>query len=158
MKKFYLTSVTASAAMALLAVTGCTDASTTIADKSADNNAINSLPFYATEDFTPNWIEANSPALENFHQIPAFSFTDQNGIEITEHTFDNKIFVANFFFSTCPGICPTIRTKLAKVQEVFIDDDAVKLISHSIRPTNDTVEVLQTYAKDNSINSKNGIW
>lgn len=109
------------------------------------------LPFYNSEEFTPNWIDPDSPELENFHRIPAFSFTNQNGETVDQETFKDKIFVASFFFSTCPGICPAIRSKLIKVQEKFLEDDVIKLLSHSIRPSTDTVQVLQDYAQDHGI-------
>ena len=76
---------------------------------------------------------------------------DQQGRQVTQNTFAGKIYVASFFFTTCPGICPKMRSQLAKVQDKFIDDEQVGIISHSIRPGNDTVEVLQTYAQENDI-------
>lgn len=112
------------------------------------------LPFYNSEEFTPNWIEPGSPELDDFHRIPAFSFTNQTGEVVNEDTFEGKIFVANFFFSTCPGICPTVRSKMITVQDEFIDDDQVLLISHSIRPSTDTVERLKKYAETHGINNK----
>jgi len=109
------------------------------------------LPYYNSKEFTPHWIESGSDALNDFHQIPAFSFTNQDGEEVSEKDFENKIYVAGFFFSTCPGICPMIRSKLAKVQEAFIDDDSVKILQHSIRPNTDTVDLLKAYADKNGI-------
>jgi len=112
------------------------------------------LPFYNSEEFTPKWIELGSPELDDFHKIPTFSFTNQTGEVVDQDTFEGKIFVANFFFSTCPGICPSVRSKMITVQEEFIDDDQVLLISHSIRPTTDTVERLKDYAETHGINNE----
>jgi protein SCO1 len=109
------------------------------------------LPYYNSKEFTPHWIESGSEALDGFHKIPPFSFTNQDGEEVSEKDFENKIYVAGFFFSTCPGICPMIRSKLAKVQEAFIDDDSVKILQHSIRPNTDTVDLLKAYADKNGI-------
>jgi protein SCO1/2 len=109
--------------------------------------ADDALPYYNSSDFSPHWFESTSPELEGFHQIPPFSFTNQQGETITEASFGNKIYVANFFFSSCPGICPAIRSKLINVQQKFIDDADVEILSHSIRPSTDTVEVLQQYAQ-----------
>jgi protein SCO1/2 len=122
----------------------------------AMNAAAESLPYYNSKEFTPHWIEPNSAELENFHQIPAFSFMDQDGQNVTEKNFENKIYVAGFFFSTCPGICPMIRSKLSKVQETFLDDSDVKIIQHSIRPSTDTIEILKAYADQHDI--KSGKW
>lgn len=115
------------------------------------SSAQGELPYYNSPEFTPHWLEANSPELEDFHHIPSFSLSNQNGELITDKFFENKIFVANFFFSTCPGICPLVRSKLIKVQEKFIDDDDVFLLSHSIRPSTDTIEILKQYADSNGV-------
>jgi protein SCO1/2 len=119
-------------------------------------HASDSLPYYNSAEFTPHWLESNSATLEDFHRIPSFSFTDQDGQEVSERSFENKIYVAGFFFSTCPGICPSIRTKLNKVQEKFLEDTDVKILQHSIRPNTDTVATLKKYANTNGIVS--GKW
>lgn len=116
----------------------------------------NSLPYYDTREFTPRWLDANSPQLEDFHRIPDFSFTNQEGRRITEEDVAHGVYVASFFFSTCPGICPMVRSKLAAVQERFIDDENVTILSHSIRPGTDTVEVLRAYAELHGVRS--GKW
>jgi protein SCO1/2 len=123
---------------------------------SSPAHASESLPYYNSAEFTPHWLESNSTKLNDFHRIPPFSFTDQDGGEVSEKTFENKIYVAGFFFSTCPGICPFIRTKLNKVQEKFHKDADVKILQHSIRPNTDTVATLKKYANDNGIIS--GKW
>jgi protein SCO1/2 len=117
--------------------------------------AADSLPYYNSKEFTPHWLESDSSELEGFHRIPAFSFINQEGETVTEKSFENKIYVAGFFFSTCPGICPMIRSKLTKVQDSFVDDPDINILQHSIRPTTDTVEVLKAYAIKNGIKSTN---
>ena len=112
------------------------------------------LPFYKSGDFTPHWISPASKTLQDFHKIPDFSFTNQNGQEISDRTFEGKIFIANFFFTACPGICPTIRSKLKLVQEAFLKDSQVEIISHSITPSVDTIDVLKSYADRNGITSE----
>lgn len=109
------------------------------------------LPYYNSAEFTPNWLNNDDSKLANFHQIPDFNFVDQNGNEVSERTFEGKVYVAGFFFSTCPGICPAIRSKLIKVQEEYLENDNVKILQHSIRPTTDTVETLNKYAEVNGI-------
>lgn len=123
---------------------------------SSTASAADSLPFYNSKEFTPHWIKPNSAELKGFHKIPPFSFINQDGENITERSFENQIYVAGFFFSTCPGICPTIRSKLSKVQDKFIDDPSVKILQHSIRPSSDTVETLKQYADYHKI--KSGKW
>lgn len=123
---------------------------------SANSAANEQLPYYNSQEFTPHWIDDSSQQLDSFHQIPEFEFIDQDGQTITEKTFEDKIYVAGFFFSTCPGICPAIRSKLSKVQETFLNDPDVKILQHSIRPSTDTVTTLKNYANKNGI--KSGIW
>lgn len=112
------------------------------------------LPYYQDGAFTPYWLSKGEVDLTSFHKIPAFRFTDQSGNTITQSDLDGKVYVAGFFFSTCPGICPTIRSKLIKVQDTFANDENVKIVQHSIRPTTDTTEILQAYAKKNGINNQ----
>jgi protein SCO1/2 len=111
------------------------------------------LPYYDTADFTPQWHSNQSEVLNDFHRIPEFSLTNQNGVVVNEQTVANKIYVASFFFSTCPGICPAIRSKLSQVQDVYRNDPSVLILSHSIRPTTDTPAILQAYAKINDIDA-----
>lgn len=113
------------------------------------------LPYYNSAEFTPQWFDPMSEELLDFHSIPSFSFTDQEGRKVTERTLQNKIYVASFFFTTCPGICPTLRSKLSRVQNEFLGDDEVRILSHSIQPTKDTIEVLKDYAERNDIRSDN---
>lgn len=112
------------------------------------------LPYYQDPSFAPYWLSENTINLDTFHKIPAFSFIDQSGNNITEKDVEGKIYVAGFFFSTCPGICPAIRSKLVKVQQTFVNDSDIKILQHSIRPTTDTIEVLQAYADKNGINNQ----
>jgi protein SCO1 len=114
------------------------------------------VPYYDAADFTPHWLTPDSDQLQNFHRIPPFSFTNQDGDTVTEQQVAGRIYVASFFFSTCPGICPTIKSKLTLVQDTYRSDDAVLILSHSIRPTTDTPEVLQAYAVANHVQS--GKW
>ncbi|KVX02341.1 SCO family protein [Shewanella frigidimarina] len=112
------------------------------------------LPYYGSAEFTPHWFKSDSPELADFHQVPEFSFTDQQGESVTLDTVKDKIYVASFFFTSCPGICPRMRSQLSKVQNEFLNDDDVIIISHSIQPGNDTVEVLQQYAQKNGIEAQ----
>lgn len=114
------------------------------------------LPYYDTPAFTPRWLQADNQELERFHRIADFSFSNQDGETVTEDVVENKIYVASFFFSTCPGICPAIRSKLSKVQEHYLDDHDVLILSHSIRPTTDTPKILRAYADSNGVQS--GKW
>ena len=104
------------------------------------------LPFYNTADFTPQWIDPSSAEYKNIHTIPAFSFTDQNDQTVTEKNFNNKIYVADFFFTACPGICKKLTTNLTLVQKEFVNDSNVLLLSHSVTPEADDPKKLKQYA------------
>lgn len=86
------------------------------------------------------------------YTIPAFSFLNQDSIIITERTFDDKIFIANFFFTNCPSICPTMQRNLLQVYEKYKDDDRVAFLSHSIDFKYDSPAVLKDYADKLGVN------
>jgi len=109
------------------------------------------LPFYNSQEFTPHWLAPDDEQLADFHSIPDFSFTNQFGETVTQDNVQGKLYVASFFFTTCPGICPTLKSRLEKVHATFKDDDEVMILSHSIRPSTDTVDTLKRYADKNQI-------
>ena len=119
--------------------------------KSEMQSRVDSLPYYSEASFTPHWFNKESDSLATFHSIPSFSLTSQEGTTITEADLDNKIYVANFFFTTCPGICPRMTDNLKIVQEEFLDDDNILLLSHSVTPDIDSVSVLKAYAQKRKI-------
>ena len=109
------------------------------------------LPFYTSADFTPRWIKNNSVDDASVHTIPSFQFRDQDNQPVTEKTFAGKIYVADFFFTACPGICKKLTTNLALVQTAFQNDKNVLLLSHSVTPESDDVTRLQQYANANGV-------
>ncbi|MEM9326417.1 MAG: SCO family protein [Bacteroidota bacterium] len=104
------------------------------------------LPYYDEATFTPKWFESESAVPEDFHQIPSFSLSNQQGEMVTERDVQGKIFVVDFFFTSCPGICPKMTDNMLLIQDTFIDDEDVLLLSHSVTPTLDSVSVLAEYA------------
>jgi len=111
------------------------------------------LPFFNSAEFTPEWIAKDSKGYASIHTIPDFEFTNQNGKKITKGTYKDKIYIADFFFTSCPGICPRLAKNMGKLQEAFKDDKDVLLLSHSVTPVKDSVPVLNSYAKENNVNS-----
>jgi len=87
-----------------------------------------------------------------YHSIPEFSFTNQEGVNVSEKTFESKIYVADFFFTTCPSICPKMKQQMLRVYEKYKKDDRILLLSHSIS-REDSVPVLKNYAKKINIES-----
>ncbi len=121
-----------------------------------EKQAAGKLPFYNTADFTPQWIEPAAKEYASIHTIPVFQFIDQNGESVTEKTFEGKIYVADFFFTSCPGICKRLTTHLKIVQDSFKTDNKVMLLSHSVTPENDSIPRLKQYA--NAFGAINGKW
>lgn len=120
---------------------------------SSDQAAQNQLPFYNQADFTPEWIDESSTHFNEIHKINKFELTDQNGALITNESLSGKIYVADFFFTLCPGICPKMTTNMGRIQQEFKEDDGIKLVSHSVMPWADSVSVLKAYADLKGINS-----
>jgi protein SCO1 len=106
------------------------------------------LPYYNTSDFTPVW---ELPSGSGFHKIRPFSLIDQRGQVFTDKNIEDKICVVDFFFTICPGICPKMTKNMSVLQEKFMKDDEVLLLSHSVTPQKDTVAVLAAYAKRKNV-------
>jgi protein SCO1/2 len=116
-------------------------------DDPINSSRVSQLPYYNSADFTPHWLNADSDSLKNFHRIPAFRLVNQQGDTLTEKDITGKIYIANFFFTTCPGICPKMADNMQMVQEAFKDDDEVLILSHTATPESDSVAVLKEYAE-----------
>jgi len=119
--------------------------------KVVETSRVDYLPYYNDESFTPHWLTPGSKEEQAFHKIPDFNLLNQLGEVVTQNTFNDKIYITDFFFTTCPGICPKMTGNMAKVQEAFINDSEVLLLSHSVMPKTDSVAVLKTYAKNNQV-------
>lgn len=81
-----------------------------------------------------------------YHQIPPFRLLNQDSVWVTEKDMAGKIYVADFFFTSCPTICPKMKTQLLRIYERYAENDAVRILSHSIDPVFDTPNVLKQYA------------
>jgi protein SCO1/2 len=81
-----------------------------------------------------------------FHTIPDFKLTDQHNNQVTSAVIKDKIHVADFFFARCLGICPKMTSQLQRVQEAFLNNPDVLIMSYTVDPENDTVEALRNYA------------
>lgn len=115
---------------------------------------VNILPFFNSGEFTPEWIDMNHKKYNNIHKIPDFTFTNQDGKTITQKDYLGKIYVADFFFTSCTGICRSLSLNMKTLQDEFINDTEVLFISHSVTPDLDSVPVLKKYAIAYGIDSK----
>jgi len=112
-----------------------------------------SLPIYNPSDVNPELVDTTVQYISKYHTIADFSFTNQNGKTITQKDYEGKIYVADFFFTTCKSICPKMTTNLVDVQKAFLDNPKVKLLSFTVMPDIDNVEVLKEYAKINGVDA-----
>lgn len=106
------------------------------------------LPTFFPQDVVERIEDGKTYQDTVFHQVPKFTFQSSEGETITERVADGKIYVADFFFTTCPGICPKMSSQLKRVQEAFIDNPEVLILSHTVDPENDTLPVLKAYAEE----------
>ena len=91
-----------------------------------------------------------------YHQVQNFELVNQYGDTVNQNTLTNKIVVANFFFATCQSICPEMSNNLKDVQAAFLEDENFLILSHSVNPLHDTVEVLKIYSE--LYGAKQGTW
>lgn len=123
---------------------------------SKNESRVDRLPFYSEATFTPHWFANEDEMPNSFHQIPSFSFKNQDGEIVTQETFKDKIYVTDFFFTTCGGICPKMTTNMKLLQDEFEKDDEILLLSHSVTPDEDSVKALKRYARNYDVIS--GKW
>jgi protein SCO1/2 len=88
-----------------------------------------------------------------YHTIADFSFINQDSVIVTNETFKNKIYVADFFFTTCPTICPIMKTQMLRVYNYFEDNDQIMFLSHTIDPEYDTVALLHNFSNRLGVSS-----
>jgi len=106
------------------------------------------LPYLGEPDVIKKMVEGKEVEEITYPTIPYFSFQNQNGDTVTVRSFDGKIYVADFFFTTCPTICPVMKKNMLLVYEAYKNNPAVNILSHTIDPGHDSVQVLNKYAKD----------
>ena len=100
------------------------------------------LPILGRHEF----IDTDSGTDTVYHAIKPFTFVDQDSVIITNETYSGKIYVADFFFTSCPSICPIMKVQMLRVYEKYKADSTVMLLSHTIDPEYDNVKVLHDYA------------
>ncbi len=89
--------------------------------------------------------------VKRFHKIKDFSLVNQNGEKVTNENYRDKIYIADFFFTTCQGICPIMKENMIILQDEYKDDDQVYLLSHTVTPEIDTKEVLKKYSLEKGV-------
>lgn len=112
-----------------------------------ETSRVEYLPYYNDESFTPKWLIPGTEEENNFHKIKDFQLINQLGDTVSQKTFKNKIYITDFFFASCPGICPQMTGNMFKLQEEFQEDNEILFLSHTVTPTKDSVPVLKKYAE-----------
>ncbi|WP_347923128.1 SCO family protein [Pontimicrobium sp. SW4] len=111
------------------------------------------LPVYQPAEVSTELVDSTIQHKKKYHQIADFSLTNQNGKTITQEDYKDKIYVADFFFTTCQTICPIMTKNMHEVQKTFIADDEVMILSHTVTPDIDTVAQLKRYANEKDVNA-----
>lgn len=109
------------------------------------------LPVYNPSDVNPRLVDKSLFHITKDHKIADFSLLNQNGKTVTEKDYEDKIYVADFFFTRCQTICPIMTNNMAKIQHEFINDSSIMMLSHSVTPIMDSVPVLREYADHKNV-------
>lgn len=109
------------------------------------------LKIYSPADVNPELVDTTVQYVRRNHRIADFAFVNQNGDTITQKDYEGKIYVADFFFTTCPTICPIMTDNMVWLQEQIKDNPKVMLLSHSVTPDIDSVPVLKAYAQEKGV-------
>ncbi|WP_080056379.1 SCO family protein [Spirosoma aerolatum] len=106
------------------------------------------LPYIGEPETVTKMVDGKEVTERDYPVIPAFSFTNQYGKTVTQQDFDGKIYVTDFFFTTCPTICPIMKRNMLNVYKAYKDSPDVRILSHTIDPDHDTPAVLKEYAQE----------
>lgn len=109
------------------------------------------LPIYQPNMVKFQLVDSTIQHIKRFHKISSFELVNQNNQTVTNEFYDGKIYIADFFFTTCPGICPIMKDNMIDLQEEFLDDDQVYLLSHTVTPEIDSVSVLKDYSIEKGV-------
>jgi len=114
------------------------------------------LPFYGPREAVTVIVDGEEQTDTIYHSIADFNFINQNGNPVSEADYEGKIYVADFFFTTCQSICPIMTSQLERVQAEFAENEHIAILSHTVDPEMDSVEALKAYAENRT--SINGKW
>ncbi len=109
------------------------------------------LPVYSPSDVNPRLVDYSIQHIKSNHTIADFNLIDQNGNTVTNDTYKDKIYVADFFFTRCATICPIMTNNMLELQKIYQNDDDIMLLSHSVTPIMDSVPILNMYANNKGI-------
>lgn len=110
------------------------------------------LPVYAPAQVNAEMVDSTIQHVKKYHTIADFRLINQNGDTITQNNYKEKIYVADFFFTTCQTICPIMTDHMLLIQEKLQDDNEIRLLSHTVTPEIDSVPQLKKYAIEKGVN------
>ena len=99
---------------------------------SCKNNNQTTLPIYGEREAIEKTVDGKTIVDTLYHTIPAFNLLNQDSVVISDKDFEGKVYIANFFFTHCPSICPTMNRNLLKIYQQYRDNEEVRFLSHSI--------------------------
>lgn len=117
-------------------------------------NVYQPLPVYQPSMVSPDLVDSTLQYQKKYHKIADFKLTNQNGKTVTQDDYKDKIYVADFFFTTCQSICPIMTNHMSIIQDKIKDDDDVMLLSFSVTPKIDSVAQLKRYAIEKGVDDK----
>ena len=116
-------------------------------NKLQSNGPTKVLPIFGIEDIKEKNLDGKIVYDTVFHQVPDFSFTNQDGKQVSQQNLQDVVYVADFFFTTCPSICKDMAKQKIRLYKAFENNPQVKIVSHTVNPENDSVPVMKAYAK-----------
>lgn len=109
------------------------------------------LPIYNPSNFNPELVDKSLLTKTEDHTVSDFKLTNQNGKTITQEDYKNKIYIADFFFTRCGTICPIMTNNMAQIQNAFLNDNDIMLLSLSVTPEMDSIPILREYANNKGV-------
>jgi len=118
---------------------------------SCNNTSKRVLPIYNPSNFNPELVDKSLRNSTKYHTVSDFELINQNGKTITQEDYKDKIYVTDFFFTSCKTICPIMTNNMAKLQKEFLNDDDIMFLSISVTPEIDNVTILREYATNKGV-------
>lgn len=112
------------------------------------------LDIYSPVDVNVELVDESLRGIGLGHKIQDFSFVNQLGQTISQQEILGKVYVADYFFTTCQSICPVMTAQMKRVQDTFLNEPSFLILSHTVWPEVDSIEQLRSYAKEKGVNAK----
>ena len=123
----------------------------TVLISSCNETSERSLPIYNPSNFNPKLVDKELQSSSKNHTVLDFKLVNQNGQTITQEDYKDKIYVADFFFTSCRTICPIMTSNMAKIQQEFLNDEDIMFLSLSVTPEIDSIPILRDYANKKGV-------